>query len=153
DPTKINRRTLESLIKAGAFDAFGFTRKALFDNMENLSEASRKMAEVRKNAASSLFGEEELTSGVQVNFTPKNEEFEVMEKLGYEKEILGIYVSGHPLDRFYEQINAIDYVKSLDFESLKNNGEILSIGKIEDFKSMMSKNNKRYGRIEILDYS
>lgn len=42
-----------------------------------------------------------------------------MEKLGYEKEILGIYVSGHPLDRFYEQINAIDYVKSLDFESLK----------------------------------
>ncbi|HEF5361961.1 TPA: DNA polymerase III subunit alpha [Campylobacter jejuni] len=152
DPTKINRRTLESLIKAGAFDEFGFTRKALFDNMENLSEASRKMAEVRKNAASSLFGEEELTSGVQVNFTPKNEEFEVMEKLGYEKEILGIYVSGHPLDRFYEQINAIDYVKSLDFESLKNNGEILSIGKIEDFKSMMSKNNKRYGRIEILDY-
>lgn len=79
DPTKINRRTLESLIKAGAFDEFGFTRKALFDNMENLSEASRKMAEVRKNAASSLFGEEELTSGVQVNFTPKNEEFEVME--------------------------------------------------------------------------
>ncbi len=54
DPTKINRRTLESLIKAGAFDEFGFTRKALFDNMENLSEASRKMAEVRKNAASSL---------------------------------------------------------------------------------------------------
>ncbi len=48
DPTKINRRTLESLIKAGAFDEFGFTRKALFDNMENLSEASRKMAEVRK---------------------------------------------------------------------------------------------------------
>ncbi|MBM0636997.1 DNA polymerase III subunit alpha [Campylobacter sp. VicNov18] len=152
DPTKINRRTLESLIKAGAFDEFGLTRKTLFDNMENLTEASRKMAEVRKNALSSLFGQEELTSGVQVNFNAKSEEFELMEKLAYEKEILGIYISGHPLDRFYEQINAIAYVKSLDFENLKNNGEILSIGKIEDFKSMMSKSNRRYGRLEILDY-
>ncbi|EPB4963583.1 DNA polymerase III subunit alpha, partial [Campylobacter coli] len=77
---------------------------------------------------------------------------EVMEKLEFEKEILGIYVSGHPLDRFYDKFKEIDYVKSIDFSTLKGSGEILSIGKIESFKSMMSKNNKRYGRLEILDF-
>ncbi|MGH2267685.1 DNA polymerase III subunit alpha [Campylobacter taeniopygiae] len=152
EPAKINKRALESLIKAGAFDEFGYTRKCLFDNLENLSEGSRKMAEVRKNAASSLFGEDELSSGLQANFIVKNDEFEIMEKLDFEKEILGIYVSGHPLDRFYEEFRDIDYVKSIDFSSLKGNGEILSIGKIEGFKTMMSKNNKRYGKLEILDF-
>ncbi|MBZ7937571.1 DNA polymerase III subunit alpha [Campylobacter molothri] len=152
EPSKINKRALESLIKAGAFDEFGYTRKCLFDNLENLSEGSRKMAEVRKNAASSLFGEEELSSGLQANFIVKNDEFEIMEKLDFEKEILGIYVSGHPLDRFYEEFKDLDYVKSIDFSSLKGSGEILSIGKIEGFKTMISKNNKRYGRLEILDF-
>ncbi|MGH2306069.1 DNA polymerase III subunit alpha [Campylobacter taeniopygiae] len=152
EPAKINKRALESLIKAGAFDEFGYTRKCLFDNLENLSEGSRKMAEVRKNAASSLFGEDELSSGLQANFIVKNDEFEIMEKLDFEKEILGIYVSGHPLDRFYEEFRDINYVKSIDFSSLKGNGEILSIGKIEGFKTMMSKNNKRYGKLEILDF-
>ncbi|MFB1640308.1 DNA polymerase III subunit alpha [Campylobacter sp. MRC_CM3] len=152
EPSKINKRALESLIKAGAFDEFGYTRKCLFDNLENLSEGSRKMAEARKNAASSLFGEEELSSGLQANFIVKNDEFEIMEKLDFEKEILGIYVSGHPLDRFYEEFKDLDYVKSIDFSSLKGSGEILSIGKIEGFKTMMSKNNKRYGRLEILDF-
>ncbi|MBZ7950178.1 DNA polymerase III subunit alpha [Campylobacter molothri] len=152
EPSKINKRALESLIKAGAFDEFGYTRKCLFDNLENLSEGSRKMAEVRKNAASSLFGEEELSSGLQANFIVKNDEFEIMEKLDFEKEILGIYVSGHPLDRFYEEFKDLDYVKSIDFSSLKGSGEILSIGKIEGFKTMMSKNNKRYGKLEILDF-
>jgi len=152
EPSKINRRTLESLIKAGAFDEFGFSRKCLVDNLEALAESSRKMAEVRKEAVSSLFGEEELTSGIKLNINKNDIEFELMEKLGYEKEILGIYISGHPLDKFFEQFKDIDYTKSIDFSSLKGSGELLSIGRIEDFKAMMSKNNKRYGRMEVLDF-
>ena len=152
DPAKINKRTLENLIKAGAFDEFKLTRKCLVDNVELLAEASRKMAEVRKNAATSLFGEDDLTNGVEINMNLSYKEFDTMEKLGYEKEILGIYVSGHPLDRFYDDIEKIDYVKSIDFANLKNSGEILSIGKIEDFKSMISKSGKKYGKLEILDF-
>lgn len=152
EPSKINRRTLESLIKAGAFDEFGYTRKCLIDNLELLAESSRKMAEVRKNSANSLFANDELTSGLQINL-PKNEkEFEAMEKLGFEKEILGIYVSGHPLEKYYEEFKDIAYTKSIDFSGLYGSGELLSIGKIEDFKALISKNNKRYGRLELLDF-
>ena len=152
DTAKINRRTLEGFIKAGSFDDFGFTRKCLFNNLDLLAESARKMAEVRKNSASSLFGAEELNADTKINIVADNSEFEAMEKLGYEKEILGIYISGHPLDKFFEEINGIEYTKSIDFENLKGGGEILSIGKIENFKSLMSKSGKRYGILEILDF-
>ncbi|MEB2804618.1 DNA polymerase III subunit alpha [Campylobacter upsaliensis] len=152
DTAKINRRTLEGFIKAGSFDDFGFTRKCLFNNLDLLAESARKMAEVRKNSASSLFGAEELNADTKINIVADNSEFEAMEKLGYEKEILGIYISGHPLDKFFEEINGIEYTKSIDFENLKGGGEILSIGKVENFKSLMSKSGKRYGILEILDF-
>ncbi|MEB2807940.1 DNA polymerase III subunit alpha [Campylobacter upsaliensis] len=152
DTAKINRRTLEGFIKAGSFDDFGFTRKCLFNNLDTLAESARKMAEVRKNSASSLFGAEELNADTKINIVVDNSEFEAMEKLGYEKEILGIYISGHPLDKFFEEINSIEYTKSIDFENLKGGGEILSIGKVENFKSLMSKSGKRYGILEILDF-
>ncbi|MDL0110839.1 DNA polymerase III subunit alpha [Campylobacter felis] len=152
DTAKINRRTLEGFIKAGSFDDFGFTRKCLFNNLDTLAESARKMAEVRKNSASSLFGAEELNADTKINIVVDNSEFEAMEKLGYEKEILGIYISGHPLDKFFEEINTIEYTKSIDFENLKGGGEILSIGKVENFKSLMSKSGKRYGILEILDF-
>ncbi|MBS4236350.1 DNA polymerase III subunit alpha [Campylobacter vulpis] len=152
DTARINRRTLEGFIKAGSFDDFGFTRKCLFNNLDLLAESARKMAEVRKNSASSLFGAEELNADTKINIVIDNSEFEAMEKLGYEKEILGIYISGHPLDNFFEEINSIEYTKSIDFENLKGGGEILSIGKVENFKSLMSKSGKRYGILEILDF-
>ncbi|EPD7134107.1 DNA polymerase III subunit alpha [Campylobacter upsaliensis] len=152
DTAKINRRTLEGFIKAGSFDDFGFTRKCLFNNLDTLAESARKMAEVRKNSASSLFGAEELNADTKINIVVDNSEFEAMEKLGYEKEILGIYISGHPLDKFFEEINGIEYTKSIDFENLKGGGEVLSIGKVENFKSLMSKSGKRYGILEILDF-
>ncbi|MCR6570394.1 DNA polymerase III subunit alpha [Campylobacter insulaenigrae] len=151
DPSKINKKTIESLIKAGAFDEFKYTRKCLIDNLELISETSKKIAEVKRNSTASLFGEDEIAGDIKVEIRETKNEFELMEKLGYEKEMLGIYVSGHPLDKFASQMQGIEYYKSVDFEELKNEGEILSIGKIEDFKSMMSKGGKRYAKAVILD--
>ncbi|HHP0355767.1 MULTISPECIES: DNA polymerase III subunit alpha [Campylobacter] len=152
DPTKINKKTIENLAKSGAFDEFGYTRKCLVDNLELISETSRKIAEVKRNSTASLFGEEEIAADIKVGLHDSKIEFELMEKLGYEKEILGIYVSGHPLDKFASQIEGIEYFKSMDFETLKGEGELLVVGKIEDFKSMMSKSGKRYAKAVVLDF-
>ncbi|WP_139470977.1 DNA polymerase III subunit alpha [Campylobacter armoricus] len=152
DPTKINKKTIENLAKSGAFDEFGYTRKCLVDNLDLISETSRKIAEVKRNSTASLFGEEEIAADIKVGLYDNKIEFEIMEKLSYEKEILGIYVSGHPLDKFANQIEGIEYFKSMDFETLKGEGELLVVGKIEDFKSMMSKSGKRYAKAVILDF-
>ncbi|KGI57369.1 DNA polymerase III subunit alpha [Campylobacter sp. MIT 97-5078] len=151
DPTKVNKRTMESLIKVGAFDEYGFTRRCLIENLPNLCENSRKIAEIKRNSASSLFGVDEVADNIKINL--KNiSEYDLKEKLDFEKDILGIYVSAHPLDEFSDQIAELEYYKSLDFEELKGNGQILCVGRIEDFKAMMSKNGKRYAKMQILDF-
>lgn len=152
DPAKINKRTMDSLIKVGAFDEYGFTRKCLIENVPTLCENSRKIAELKRNAAASLFGVEEVTDNISTDLSKIKDEYNLKEKLDFEKEILGIYISAHPLDEFAEQINEIEYFKSMNFEELKGSGQILCIGRIEDFKALMSKSGKRYAKMQILDF-
>ncbi|TQR34663.1 DNA polymerase III subunit alpha [Campylobacter sp. MIT 99-7217] len=152
DPAKINKRTMESLIKVGAFDEYGLSRKCLIDNLPLLCESSRKVAEVKRNAENSLFGVEEVAGDIKTAIKITKEEYDSLEKLSYEKEILGIYLSAHPLDEYLEDIEKINYKKSIEFEDLKpGGGRIVSVGKIEDFKAMMSKNGKRYAKMQIMD--
>ncbi len=152
NPSKINKRTVESLIKAGAFDEFKLTRKCLMNNIQALCENSRKIAELKKTLSASLFETDEVTEGIGTQLIMTNEEFELKEKLGYEKEITGIYISGHPLDAFAAQISAVEHYKSVDFEGLKGGGWLLCVGRIEDFKAMMSKSGKRYGKMQVMDF-
>ena len=152
DPAKINKRTMESLIKTGAFDEYGFTRKCLIENLPALCENSRKIAESKREAKISLFDVDDITSGIKADLSIIEEEYPLKEKLEYEKEILGIYLSAHPLDEFSEQINKLDYYKSLDFDNLKGSGQIFCVGKIEDFKALMSKSGKRYAKMQLMDF-
>ncbi len=152
DPAKINKRTMESLVKTGAFDEYGFTRKCLIENLPALCENSRKIAELKRSADSSLFGLDDVVSTIKTTLTPIKDEYGLKEKLDYEKEILGFYLSAHPLDEFSEQIGKIDYFKSLNFEDLQGGGQVLCIGKIEDFKALMSKNGKRYAKMQVMDF-
>lgn len=152
DPAKINKRTMESLVKVGAFDEYGYTRKCLVENLPILCENSRKIAELKRNATSSLFGLDEVIDGIKSDLSGISDEYPLKEKLEYEKEILGIYLSAHPLDEFKEQIEGLDYYKSLNFGDLNGNGQILCVGKIEDLKLLMSQRGERYARIQIMDF-
>lgn len=91
-----SKRTIESLIKAGAFDSLGNTRRALFDVHE---EAVDSQASIKRNESSGqvdLFGDlfDDLDSHSQV---PEKPEWSKTEKLSHEREMLGLYVSDHPL--------------------------------------------------------
>ena len=152
DPAKINKRTMEHLIKVGAFDEFGYTRKCLMDNIEQICETSRKIAEIKRNEQGSIFGIDEITDCIKLDFKADDEEFSLKEKLEFEKEIIGSYLFAHPLDEYKDEILKFDYYKSVDFDNLKGNGYITCIGKIEEFKSFMSKSGKRYAKMKILDF-
>jgi DNA polymerase-3 subunit alpha len=98
-----NKRTIESLIKAGAFDSLGHSRRALFEIFE---EAVDTEIAVKKNEAQGqvdLFGDffDEIDAGVVV---PEIAEWPKREKLAYERDMLGLYVSDHPLAGREEQL-------------------------------------------------
>ena len=105
---------MESLIYAGAFDCFGKNRAQVAAVYESVLARVNAMDKQKAGAQISLFGEILEEQEIEVNF-PEIAEFETMEKLSKEKEVLGVYVSGHPFEKF------LPYFKDESFNCAKLN--------------------------------
>lgn len=155
----LNRRSLESLIKAGAFDSLGGTRRQyLEEGIINLEQAQR---EAKDNVAGQmslfdLMGPQETAKAAR-----KVEEFERGQLLMMEKEVLGVYVSGHPLESDVEFLEkrvtnqAADFV--LDEErgepGVPENARALLGGLIAECRVRYTKNNQAMAILQLEDLS
>ncbi len=102
DPMVLNKRAVESLIKAGAFDSLGHPRKGLVWVHEDIVETTLRRRRERDAGVMSLFdegapAEGDEPSGFDERVEIPDEHFEKRERLAFEKEMLGLYVSDHPL--------------------------------------------------------
>ena len=150
DASKVNKRVIESLAKAGAFDEFGHSRCALITQVEAITEAAGKAMLAKKQAVGSLFGDSEEMTTVTITITDMPE-YDLLEILAIEKESLGFYVSGHPLDKYREQLDAINYTLSSEIEDLADGSQALFIGKIENIVEKISKKGNKFGIASIMD--
>jgi len=150
DSSKVNKRVIETLIKSGAFDKFGYTRKALLLQIEDIVECAGKAAQAKKQAVGSLFGDDEDMTKIEVsiNDMPEYEDKEILE---FEKASLGFYVSGHPLDEFRETFSEINYTLSSEFDTLSDGSETLLLGQIESIQKRVSKKGFPFGIATIMD--
>jgi DNA polymerase-3 subunit alpha len=111
DMRSCNKKVVEALVKSGSFDSIGGTRKAIFDEIERDMDAAAKARDERERGQASLFGggpvnsiTTTVSSGGVGSREAIDEEWSDDEKLQYEKETLGFYISGHPLNKFAEEI-------------------------------------------------
>jgi len=121
DTTILNKRLVESMILAGAFDCFGAKRSQM---MRVYPQIIEKAVSDRKHQASgqfSLFGDVLKDDKTNIIEMPNIPEYDDQTKLRLEKEAAGIYVSGHPLERFAEE-----------FKSFSFNGGMLQVEEIQD---------------------
>lgn len=91
----INKKTIESLIKSGAMDSFGANRATLLSSYQNIVEDINKSKKQKSTGQDSLFGDIE-SSPAQKNKISEVEDFNKDEKLAFEKEYLGFYLTSHP---------------------------------------------------------
>ncbi len=150
DSSKVNKRVIETLVKAGAFDSFGYSRKAMLSQIEDIIDTAKKAGEAKKMAVGSLFGEGEEMTSVALTLTHMDE-FEPMEILEMEKESLGFYVSGHPLDKYRETLDGIEYTLSSEIDDLADGSQAMFIGKIEGIVEKISKKGNKFGIANIMD--
>lgn len=157
-----NKKAFENLALAGGFDSFGDTHRAQYfhdegDGITFLEKAVKygsKFQENQNSSQVSLFGE---ASEVQIPepIVPPCEEWGTMEKLRREKEVVGIYISGHPLDDFKKEIKAFCKNTVSDFARLEEhvNRELTVAGVITDVQHRVSKNGKGWGLFTLEDYN
>ena len=110
----MNKRVIESLIKAGALDALG-TRAALMKSVDKAMERAQKSQKDAAAGQHGLFGlfNEAPTPGRDADDLPNTPDWEEGERLANEKEVLGFFVSGHPLDKYAEKIRNLSGVISV----------------------------------------
>lgn len=142
----VNRRALEALIKCGAFDQFA-KRGVLLGNMDTLLAYSKDALEPKNQA--SLFGALPQPSGeIRLESYP---ELPQADMLAAEKELLGIYVSGHPLDRFRAQLEphkgSVRRARGEDREGYP----LVVAGVVETIKPILTKKGDRMAFIKISD--
>ena len=118
----VNRKCIESLIKAGAFDSFGQTRSTLLASFENIIDTIQSSAKKNYKGQVSMFDLDSMDNDdkeeLKYNFI-ELKEFEDKELLSMEKEMLGIYISGHPLAKIREQIVKLTNIDTMQMMELK----------------------------------
>ncbi len=157
---EINKKTVENFIKSGAFDSFDATRKQMLQIYPQVMDA---VAQEKKNSMTgqmSLFDfvDEETKHSYEIPL-PNVGEYAKEEKLAMEKEVLGIYISGHPLEEQEEcwrkNITAVttDFLpdEETGFPKVVDGAKVIVGGMITDKKIKYTKNNKTMAFLTLED--
>jgi len=144
----LNKKSLESLIKSGAMDSFG-ERGQLLANTERLLELSKELARIKDSKQSSLFADLPMSSAPRMTLAPAAPA-ESSEKLTWEKELLGLYVSAHPYNVFRPYLKG--YARSLaELTSTKGDDRVITAGIVTSAKKILTRKGESMLFVKIED--
>ncbi|MFW6082324.1 MAG: OB-fold nucleic acid binding domain-containing protein, partial [Desulfosalsimonas sp.] len=154
DLRKVNKRVLESLIQCGAFDSTGYTRAALMAAAEDAIDYGQRVQKEKNDPQMSLFGgggnEADAVNAPGVEDIPEWDEKHLLE---LEKEAIGFYITGHPLDEYRDVMEKYANVDALSIkEDRTSDQDIVRIGGIiKNIKTIMTKKGDPMAFVDIED--
>lgn len=160
----VNRRNLESLAMSGAFDCFEETHRGQFlykasdddsSYIEKLIRYGNQYQESQNSTQVSLFGDA-LDAEIMTPELPNIEKWALIEILKKEKEMIGFYLSGHPLDDYKDELKFFCNTRITDInqglEKFKNRGELKFAGIVTSAANRSTKTGKSFGSFTLEDY-
>ena len=150
DTKVVNKRAIESLILSGAFDSFEGHRAQHFTNLENILKASQSAQAERDRGQMNLFLDAEETPTLTVTLT-EAEEYEPLERLKFEKEQLGFYISGHPLEEYRDIIAYYTNTSTQTLATHSINSEVDIAGMITEVRNHTTKKGEAMAVLELED--
>lgn len=155
DLRKVNKRMLEGLIKAGAFDSTGAKRAQLMAVLDQAVECGVAAQRERDLGQINIFGEEtsgHLASGdPNAPPLPSVPEWDHAQRLKYERELTGFYISAHPLSRYETTIGALATATTAGLADVSDGKEVKLCGIIVMVKSMLTKKGDRMAYLTVED--
>ncbi len=159
----INKKNLEVFALAGAFDSFEIAERAQFfamdtkgvSFMEQLIRYGSKVQQESGNVQQTLFGGSDAGFEIPKPELPQVEGWSKLENLNREKEVVGVYLSAHPLDDYRLEIDTFcnSTLSELKDTSKLENRELTIAGIVSDAKVLTTKNGNFYGRLTLEDFS
>ena len=156
----VNRRVIESMIKAGAFDSLQNTRAGLLASLDQAMEGGQRRQRDREEGQVSLFdalggGEAAPKAAVVVPPAARVPEWPQEEMLAFEREVLGFYLSGHPLEQYRELARRIGALNASDLAARPTGARVLLLGQVSAFSESATKSGNRmaFATLELVDGS
>ena len=144
-----NKRVIESLIQGGAFDRLGGHRAQLISVLDETIASATKWRKERDDLQLHLFGfVEEPNWDVEM---PEIPQLPASRQLEYEKELLGMYISGHPLDAYADVFAELDADKLHELQELPDNSEVIVGGMVLTSKTIVTKKGQPMAFMELED--
>ncbi len=135
DPSACNRSTIETLIKAGAFDSLGARRSQLLAIIDRAMQSGAAAIADRRTGQKSLFGEIEEEDDIVDVALPDIPEMEERERLMLEKEVLGFYLSSHPLAEYEKTLSTFCSHTTAEVANLPDRAEVIMGGMLSAIKT------------------
>jgi DNA polymerase-3 subunit alpha len=153
DIRKVNKRVLESLIQCGAFDSTGFYRSQMMACVEDALDYGQKIQKEAADSQMSLFGGSAGSNQLNPPTMPDIPEWDEKQKLSLEKEAIGFYITGHPLDQFQELLEKFASTNSLDLadDGVRDGAVVRMGGIIRSAKTIMTKRGDPMAFVELED--
>ena len=154
----VNRRVVECLIKAGAFDSLQSTRAGLLAALDQAMDSGQRQQRDREEGQVSLFdvpgggGAKPAVAPIAVARVP---EWPQEEMLAYEREVLGFYLSGHPLEQYRDVARRIGALGAADLTTRSTGARVLLLGQVSAFSESTTKSGNRmaFATLELVDGS
>ncbi|SHJ25667.1 DNA polymerase III, alpha subunit [Desulfatibacillum alkenivorans DSM 16219] len=137
DLRRVNKRVLESLIKAGAFDSTGAKRSQLMAVLESAIDHGQRISKEKNDPQMGLFGAIEMPTITPA--LPDIEDWDDQLKLSYEKEALGFFLTGHPLGKYEDLLNKFANADTLTLSEIPDKSAVRVGGMILSTKNLVTK--------------
>ena len=151
DLSSVNRRIIENLIKGGAMHSLGGNRAQFTAAVENAMEAGQRAWRDRLSGQTGLFGMTDSEQPHQEHPLPQLPDWTPKQKLSGEKEVLGIYVTGHPLDEYSGKVSELSTHYTETLESLERGTEVAICGILIGITRRRTKDGKLYAAMRLED--
>jgi len=148
---KVNRRVIEALIKAGAFDSFGIKRSEATDNLEPLLDWVAGRKKPKKSTMARLFREFDDRTEEKPPWTPR-EEWDEKTLLKEEREALGFYLSRHPLTPYADWLLQLDGPTLKDLDEMTENVTVSVFGIVSAIKEIKTKKGDKMAQLQLMDF-
>jgi DNA polymerase III subunit alpha len=156
----VNRRVVECLIKAGAFDSLQSTRAGLLAALDQAMDSGQRQQRDRDEGQVSLFdvlggGGDAKPAASPAAAAARVPEWPQEEMLAYEREVLGFYLSGHPLEQHREMARRIGALSGADLAARSTGARVLLLGQVSAFSESTTKSGNRmaFATLELVDGS
>lgn len=152
DLKKVNKRVCESLIKCGAFDGLGHTRRAMAEALDLALDAAASHQREKSEGQFNLFaGDCAVKGSLSEIHIPDLAEWDESAKLAFEKEMIGFYITGHPLAKYDDLLKRFANVTSSTLAKVAESSQVRIAGLVKTVKEINTKKGDRMAFMELED--